>query len=157
RDDKEILAKAGFGHRVGFGEAPAVLVVDLSRGFTDPTCAAGSDLDDVVAATSRLLEAAHAADVPAIFTTIYYEEGLKDAGVWLKKAPGLAALTADSGWGEIDPRLPRRPEDPVVVKKGASAFFGTNVAAILAAERVDTVLLCGATTSGCIRASAVDA
>jgi nicotinamidase-related amidase len=91
-----------------------------------------------------------------IFTTIAYEPHLRDGGAWLEKAPGLAVLQIGSELVDIDPRLPVGPADPVVVKKGASAFFGTNLTGILAAQRVDTVIICGATTSGCVRASAVD-
>jgi N-formylmaleamate deformylase len=155
-DDQAILDRAGFGARVRRGGQPALLVVDLSRGFTDPDSPVGSDLTAAVEATSSLIRVAHAGGIPVIFTTIQYQEGGRDGGVWLEKAPGLAALTTDSGWGEIDPRLPRRAEDPVIVKKGASAFFGTNLSAILSSMGINTLVVCGATTSGCVRASVVD-
>jgi nicotinamidase-related amidase len=156
-DDETILEQAGFSRRLGPGKRPAVLVVDLSKGFTDPDSPVGSDLSEVVSETARVIEAARAAGHPVVFTTIEYLEGGEDGGVWLEKAPGLRALTAESGWGEIDPRLPRAPRDPVLVKKGASAFFGTNLAGILASWQVGTLVVCGATTSGCVRASVVDA
>jgi maleamate amidohydrolase len=156
RDDRPILDQAGFARRLRPGVRPALLVVDLSRGFTDPDCLVGSDLTAVVEATSRLIDVARDVSRPVIFTTIEYQDDLMDAGVWLEKAPGMRVLTAESGWGEIDPRLPRRPDDPVLVKKGASAFFGTNLPAVLASQQVDTLVICGATTSGCVRASVVD-
>lgn len=157
RDEQGTLDRAGFSRRLAPGSRPALLVVDLSKGFTDPACPVGSDLTAVVEATSELIVTARGSNAPVIFTTIYYQEGLADGGVWLEKAPGLGVLTEASGWGEIDSRLPREPGDPVIVKKGASAFFGTNLSAVLAAQRVDTLVVCGATTSGCIRASVVDA
>ena len=81
---------------------------------------------------------------------------MADAGIWPAKMPALGDLKIGSRWVEIDPRLEPRPDDPIVLKKGASAFFGTNLPAILAARRIDSVILCGATTSGCIRATAID-
>lgn len=151
-----IYDAAGFGAPVRRGERPAVVVVDFSRGFTEPGFPTGADLSAEVAATARLLEAARERTVPVAFTTIAFEPHRRDGGAWLEKAPGLGVLQIGSELVDVDPRLPVGPDDPVITKKGASAFFGTNLAAILAAQRVDTVILCGATTSGCVRASAVD-
>lgn len=147
----------GLAGEVGFGERPAVVVVDLIVGFTDPASPLGSNLDDVVDATRRLLDAAREAGAPAFFTTTVYGPDARDAGVFLRKVPSLAILKAGSRWVELDPRLARRPEENVLEKKYASAFFGTPLASTLTSLGVDTVLLAGATTSGCIRASAVDA
>ena len=155
-DTKTIYERAGFGGAVRRGARPALVVVDFSRGFTDPQYPTGADLSAEVEGTARLAEAARAAGLPVIFTTIAYAANERDGAAWLAKAPGLAILREGTPLVEIDPRLPVAAEDTVVVKKAASAFFGTNLAAVLAAERVDTVVLCGATTSGCIRASAVD-
>jgi len=94
--------------------------------------------------------------IPVIFTTIGFESNLKDGSLWLQKAPGLAELQVGGEWVEIDPRLERREDEVVILKKGASAFFGTNLPSVLVSENVDTLVLCGATTSGCIRATAVD-
>ena len=156
RETREIYERARIGGSVALGEHPVVLVVDFSRGFTDPACALGSDLTDPVEATGRVLAAARELGVPVVFTTIAFEPNLKDGSLWLQKMPALADLRLGTEWVEIDPRLGRRPEETVVVKKGASAFFGTNLPAILVSEGADTVVLCGATTSGCIRATAVD-
>ena len=153
---REIYAKARLGEAVTMGSRPAVLVVDFSCGFTDPGCALGSDLTAEVEATRRLLDAAREKGMPVIFTTIGFEESLKDGGLWLQKVPSLGDLQLGGRWVEIDPRLGRQPDETVIVKKGASAFFGTNLAAVLIAQGVDSVVLCGATTSGCIRASAID-
>ena len=153
---REIYAKAGLGESVTLGSRPAVLVIDFSCGFTDPECALGSDCTDAVEQTKRVLETARAKGLPVIFTTIGFEPSLKDGGLWLQKVPSLGDLQVGGQWVEIDPRLEPREDETVVLKKGASAFFGTNLASILVAQRVDTVILCGATTSGCIRATAVD-
>jgi len=153
---REVYKRARLGESVTLGERPAVLVVDFSCGFTDPECALGSDLTAEVEATRGLLDVARERGAPVIFTTIGFEPNLKDGALWLQKVPSLGALEVGGRWVEIDPRLERRDDETVVLKKGASAFFGTNLGAILVAQRVDTVILCGATTSGCVRATAVD-
>ncbi|OIJ88376.1 isochorismatase family protein [Streptomyces colonosanans] len=152
--------KAGFGAPVRRGSRPAIVVVDLTRGFTEDSYPSGADLTGVVAATTRLIEAGRPADVPVIFTAIAYTEAEStgDSIAWLRKAPGLRELVEGSDAVAIDPRLPMRPgHDLLVVKKGASAFFGTHLGATLTALGCDTVVVCGATTSGCVRATAVDA
>jgi nicotinamidase-related amidase len=156
QETEDIYERAGFGAAVKRGSRPALVVVDFSRGFTDPQYGTGSELTAEVEGTARLIGAMRAAGMPILFTTIAYAANLRDGGAWLEKAPGLAILREGTPLVEIDPRLPMAPEDTLIVKRGASAFFGTNLAAVLAAQRVDTVILCGATTSGCIRASAVD-
>ena len=153
---REIYERARLGQSVTLGENPAVLVVDFSRGFTDPECTMGSELTQEVEATNRLLATAREREIPIIFTTIGFEPNLKDGSLWLEKAPGLGDLVVGGKWVEIDPRLERRDEETVILKKGASAFFGTNLPSILVSQGVDTVIMCGATTSGCIRATAID-
>jgi nicotinamidase-related amidase len=151
--------QAGFGAPVRRGRRPAIVVVDLSRGFTEPEFPAGADLTDVVAATGRLIEAGRRAGAPVVFTTIAYTpaEAEGSAVTWLQKATGMRTLREGSPAVAIDPRLPMRAEDVLLVKKGPSAFFGTTLAATLTGLGCDTVLVCGATTSGCVRATAVDA
>jgi nicotinamidase-related amidase len=150
--------RAGFGAAVRRGRRPAVVVVDLSRGFTEPAFPTGADLTDVVRATARVVEAARAIEAPVIYTTIAYDPAEADgsAYAWLDKAPGLRVLRAGSELVDIDPRLPREARDPLIVKKGASAFFGTHLAATLTSLGTDTLIVCGATTSGCVRATVVD-
>jgi maleamate amidohydrolase len=151
-----IYERARLGQSVTLGTRPAVLVVDFSRGFTDPESTLGSDLTREVEATDRVLTVAREREIPVIFTTIGFEPNLKDASLWLEKLPALEELIVGSKWVEIDPRLERREDETVVLKKGPSAFFGTNLPSILVSQGVDTVVLCGATTSGCIRATAID-
>ena len=152
---RQVYAAARLGQSVTLGSRPAVLVVDFSCGFTDPDCSLGSDLTPQVEATKRLLDAARSKGLPVIFTTIGYEPSLKDGGLWLQKVPALGDLQVGGKWVTIDARLDPREDETIVLKKGASAFFGTNLASILISLQVDSVILCGATTSGCIRATAI--
>ena len=153
---RQVYAASGLGESVTLGRRPGVLVIDFSCGFTDPACALGSDLTAEVEATRRLLDAARAKGLPIVYTTIGFEPSLKDGGLWLQKVPTLGDLQLGGRWVEIDERLGRRDEETVIVKKGASGFFGTNLASVLITQGVDSVVLCGATTSGCVRATAID-
>ena len=147
-----------FGQAAGVGERPAVVVVDLLRGFTDPACPLGAEMDEVVAATRTLLDAARAAAVPVIFTTVVYDEANERAAtIFLRKVPALRVLRPGSEWIEVDPRLGRRDGEPVLAKAFASAFFGTTLQSMLTAAGCDTLVVAGASTSGCVRATVVDA
>ena len=157
---RDTYERAGWGGSVVRGERPALVVIDLTRGFTEPEFDAGADLGDVVGATARLVEAARAQGHPVIFTRIVYSpaEVRPGAIAWLTKAAGMRAMLEGSEAIVLDPRLPVDVATDVVVdKKGASAFHGTSLATLLRSTGCDTVVLTGATTSGCIRASAVDA
>jgi maleamate amidohydrolase len=145
-----------FGGMAGFGARPAVLVVDLNVGFTDPRSPLACDLDEVVASTRELLDAARESGVPVLFTTVSYDAVAEAAAaVFLRKVPALRILEPGSRWVELDERLGRRDEEPVIAKAFASAFFGVPLAAMLAGR--DTLIVCGASTSGCVRATVVDA
>lgn len=154
----QLVRREVFGHRIGFGMRPAVVVVDLICGFTDPTMPLGSALDAEIERTNDVLEAAHAANMPVFFTIVAYDDDdMADAGVWIRKQSGLRTLRAGTAAVELDPRLSTEPGDRLVTKKFASAFFGTSLVTRLNSLRVDTVVIAGCTTSGCVRASAVDA
>jgi maleamate amidohydrolase len=153
---RRVYEEARIGENVTLGQSPAVLVVDFSCGFTDAACTLGADMTAEVEATKRLLDAARAKGLPVIFTTIGYEQSLKDGGLWMQKVPALGDLQLGGHWVDIDPRLEPQEDEPVIVKKGASGFFGTNLASILVSQRIDSVIMCGATTSGCVRATAID-
>ena len=153
---RAVYEQAKLGQVVTLGDRPAVLVVDFSCGFTEPESTLGSDLTPQVEATRRLLDVARERGLPVVFTTIAFEPNLRDGALWPQKIPSLEALVLGSHWVELDPRLDRREDETLIVKKGPSGFFGTNLASVLVAERVDTVVLCGATTSGCVRATAID-
>ena len=154
---RELLVSRGFAGRVGFGETPALLVVDLIRAFTDTRSPLASNLDAEVGATRSLLAAARAARAPIIFSTVTYDAGLDDAGVWKFKIPSSSWLVEGGEWVEVDDRLERGAGEQLLVKKYASCFFGTDLASRLVSRGVDTLLIAGCTTSGCVRASAVDA
>jgi nicotinamidase-related amidase len=146
----------GFGSRVGFGQRPALLVVDLITGFTDLRSPLAGDLEGQLAATNRLLEPARAAGIPVIFSTVAYDAELQEAGIWIRKIPANSWLVEGSEWVQVDERLRQRPNETTLVKKYASCFFGTDLAARLVSRRVDTLIIAGCTTSGCVRATAVD-
>ncbi len=148
---------AGFGERQGAGRRPALLVIDMSLGFTSPDSPLHCDLEGAVGAIARLLEAARAKALPVVFTTVSYGEGEKPvAKAFIDKVPALLTLAEGSRFTEIDPRLEPRPNEPVLNKLFASAFFGTSLQSLLAAHGCDSVIVTGASTSGCVRASAVD-
>lgn len=149
-------ASAGLGSRLGRGRHPAVVVVDLAEAFTRPDHPLGADLTDVVSATRGLVDLARGHHLPVIYTTIAFHPDLSDVGIWPQKAPRLVDLVTGSALVEIDERLQRRPDEPIVEKQGTSAFFGTELITLLVSRGVDTVILCGASTSGCIRATATD-
>ncbi|OXM75214.1 MULTISPECIES: isochorismatase family protein [Amycolatopsis] len=154
-----VYDRAGFGATVPRGQSPALIVVDLTRGFTEPGFPSGADLTAEVTAAATLVSAARRGDVPVIYTAISYTpaEAEGDAVAWLRKAPGMRGLREGSDAVALDPRLDCRDSDHLVLKKGASAFHGTGLAALLTGLGADTALVCGATTSGCVRATAVDA
>ena len=140
------------------GRSPAVVVVDLQTAFTDPEYALGSDLDETVEATARLVDAAHDHGVPVFYTRVVWREDYRDGAVFaIKAAPSDDGLVEGSEYLEIDPRLDVAPSDHVIDKDQASAFFETELATMLTFEGVDTTIVAGATTSGCVRASVVDA
>jgi maleamate amidohydrolase len=146
------------GRGAGLGERPALVVVDISVGFTDPESPLACDLEHVVDAVGLLVAAARRADVPVVYTTVAYdEEGKRRAAAFIEKVPALMTLEAGSRWVEIDPRIAPQPGEPVLRKQHASAFFETELAGLLAAAGCDSVIVAGASTSGCVRATAVDA
>lgn len=154
---EQIYREAGFGADVPRGSRPAIVVVDFSYGFTDTRYPTAADMTHQIAAARRLTDQARQAGHPVIYTTIAYQPWEREALPWLKKATGMAALTVGSRLVEIDEATGRQPGDPLIVKHGASAFHGTNLAALLTGAGIDTVIVTGATTSGCVRATVVDA
>ena len=146
----------GFAQRVGFGQRPALLIIDFIKAFTDLASPLASNLDAEIAATQQLLAEARRLQIPIAFTTVEYDEGFRDAGVFIKKVPSLSVLKKGSPMVEVDDRLSPLPNEHLLVKKYASAFFGTSLASTLTAAGVDTLIITGCTTSGCVRASAVD-
>jgi len=149
-----------FDGRLGFGQRPAVLVVDFVEAYLRPGSPLyAPDVADAVARTAEVLAAARAKAVPVIYTVVSYQKGGADGGVFIEKVPALHLFEGGGGeLGEIAAAI--RPDadagDLVIVKQYASAFFGTSLAATLTSRQRDSVILTGCSTSGCIRASAVD-
>ncbi len=156
--DTAFFEQRGFGVRIGFGQRPAILVVDLTNGFTDASRPLGSDLSAQVEATNCLLKIAHDKDLPVILASVRYDdEGLSDAGIWAIKQKGSASLVASGDGHKFDARLLRNGKESILYKKYASCFFGTDLIPRLLTSGVDTLIITGTSTSGCVRATAVDA
>jgi nicotinamidase-related amidase len=153
---EDIYNRARLGGRLTLGNNPAILVVDFCYAFTDVASVTGADLTSEVKATKQLLTAARDHGLPVFFTSQGFEAHCKDAAVWIQKSPALANMQVGTRWVEIDERLDVKDDEPVIVKKGVSALFATNIVSMLTAQRVDTVIVAGATTSGCVRATVVD-
>ncbi|MBS3667652.1 N-carbamoylsarcosine amidohydrolase [Vreelandella boliviensis] len=144
--------------RIGFGKRPALLVVDFMQGYTTP----GSPLFaqgvvDAVANMPPLLNTARRTGTPVIHTNIlYHAPDQIDGGIWVKKAPVMRAMVAGNPYAEFCPEVAPREDELVMTKQYASAFFGTSLASTLVAMGIDTLIITGCSTSGCIRATAVD-
>jgi maleamate amidohydrolase len=146
-----------FDGRIGFGSRPALLVIDFTLAYTTPGAPFfAPGVVAAVAETVALLDAARAAGVPVIYTKVLYHPSGRDGGMFMRKVPALALLVAGNPLAEIDPVVAPRPEDIVLVKQYPSPFFGTALGALLTAEAIDTLILAGCSTSGCVRAGAID-
>ncbi len=147
-----------FDSQMGFGRAPAIVVVDFIRAYTEP----GSPLYapavvQAVKATAPLLEAARAKGMPVIYTRVLYHPNGADGGLFVRKVPALRRMVEGEPLADIVPELPPGPNDVILVKQYASSFFGTSLAGMLTAQGIDTLIITGCSTSGCVRATAVDA
>jgi maleamate amidohydrolase len=152
----DVYAKQGFGNKSGFGVAPALLVVDFVNGFNDPDLFGGGNIPEAIEQTKKLLAFFRAKKLPVCFTRVVYADDGSDAGVFCLKAPKLKILTEASRASQVVDELTPVAGEYVLRKTQPSAFFGTDLAPWLIRQRVDTVIVTGATTSGCVRASVVD-
>lgn len=143
------------GVSVGIGDSPAVLVVDLQQAFTNPDHELGADLSAVIDHTNRLIGVARELDAPVIFTRHVQNPHPKRVGM-NQKVPALSTLSPDAECIALDDRLDRHEEDLVIEKTQASAFHQTELDDYLTAMGIDSVIVTGTTTSGCIRAGATD-
>jgi maleamate amidohydrolase len=147
-----------FDSALGFGRNPAIIVVDFIRAYTEP----GSPLyaPAVVAAvkaTVPLLDAARQKGIPVVYTRVLYHPSGADGGLFVRKVPALRRMVEGEPLADIVPELAPGPDDVVLIKQYASSFFGTSLAAMLTARGIDTLVITGCSTSGCVRATAVDA
>lgn len=150
-------AAAGFGGHLAFGTKPALLIVDVVMAYLDPASALYAGVEDALAANERLVAAARAVDVPVIFTNVIYAHDGRDGGMFFKKVPALTAFARGSPGGAFPPTLQPCATELVVSKQYPSAFFGTSLASTLHAAGFDTLMITGFSTSGCVRATALDA
>jgi len=134
---------SNFAGRVGWGASPAVVVVDVVRGYVEPEGPFWLGVPEVVDRCAALVDAARAGGRPVFWTVVRYAPGASDAGWFAAKVPALAhfAVDADGGWGEIATGLSPSPDEPLVVKQHASAFAGTSLASTLTSRGVDTVVV----------------
>jgi nicotinamidase-related amidase len=140
---------------LGLGEHPALILVDVINGFTDPACPLGSEADSVVDACRTLLEIFRKKRLPVFFTSVVYRDE-SQARVFRQRLPALNVLKPGSEWVKIDPRIAPVIGETVIEKRWASGFFNTDLAQRLKDEGADSIVVGGLTTSGCVRATAVD-
>lgn len=153
---ENLFQTLGWGRPIGFGDRPAILVVDAIRAFTDPAYPQALSVDAEIEAIAKLLDAGREAGVPIVFVTIGYVDARAELGSWLDKSPGLGDLREGTPALEPDPRLGRRPEERLILKKGSSSFFGTGLAEWLRERSVDTCIVTGFTANGCVMATSLD-
>jgi maleamate amidohydrolase len=140
---------------LGIVGRPVLLLVDMINGFTSSKCALGTDCPDVVAANASLLAAFRKRGLPVIFTTVVYHNA-DQAKVFRARIPALNCLTPDSEWVKIDPALAPLADEKIIEKQWASSFYGTELDALLKTLAINTLVVTGLTTSGCVRATVVD-
>jgi len=150
---RSMFQSRGLAGRVGLGARPALVVIDMQYGFTDPASRLGAQVDETIAAAAGLADAARRASVPVIYTVCVWSD---EAAVWARKMPPQRELIRNTRWTEVDSRIAPEPGDVILEKTFASGFFGTDLHSRLQSQHIDTVILAGVTTSGCVRATAVD-
>ncbi|MEZ5499610.1 MAG: isochorismatase family protein [Steroidobacteraceae bacterium] len=155
---QENYARGGFGKSLQPGRQLALVVIDFVRAYLVPGSPLYAGVESARAAAVELLQAARRAAIPIIHTNVSFQRGGRDGGVFFRKVPALACFEAGQHpeLAAFAEGLEPRPDETVITKQYASAFFGTTLASTLTALGVDTVLIAGVSTSGCIRASAVD-
>jgi len=148
-----------WGNRIGFGKKPALLMIDFMQGYTQPGAPLfAPGVVSAVAESVALLASARAHGIPVVHTNIRYHAGhFADGGMWVKKAPVMKDMVESNPLAAFCEEVLPLPEEVVISKQYASSFFGTSLASMLHAQGIDTVVLAGCSTSGCIRATAVDA
>lgn len=146
-----------FDGEIAFGQKPALVIVDVVMAYLDPDSPLYAGVEDALASVERLVKAARQAGILVVFTNVIYAKRGADGGLFFRKVPALKAFEAGSPLGAFPPSLQPQDGDLVVTKRYASAFFATHLASSLVAMGIDTVLVTGFSTSGCVRATALDA
>ena len=155
--DLDIYEKQGFGNRIGFGGKPALIVIDFINAFNDPDMFGGGSIQSAIDHTEELLGLARHLDLPIAFTSHAYATDRSEDGIFNMKSPGLSKLVPNTRATAIVDQLEPRPGERVISKHYPSGFFATDLANWLARRGVDTAIVTGCTTSGCVRATVVDA
>ena len=156
-EEGEIYQRQGFGKRSGLGRRPALVIVDFVNGFADPAAFGGGNIRGAIAETQGLLEFARSMSWPVAFTRVVFADDGSDANVFSRKVPSLLSLTEENPQSAVVRELAPLSGELVLRKRLPSAFAGTDLAAWLTRRNVDTLVVAGATTSGCVRATVVDA
>lgn len=153
----EDYKKAGFGGRQSLGENPALIIVDFAMAYLQKGSPLYAEVEDALASCERVLAAARSAETPVIFTRVEFQPGGADGGVFYRKVAALKCFDRGNPLAELAPSLEIQPKDVVVTKQYPSAFFGTSLSSTLTSLGIDTVIVAGVSTSGCVRATALDA
>ena len=146
-----------FDGRLPFGAKPALIIVDFVMAYLDQASPLYAGVELALASNERILAAAREAGLPVIFTNVAYSPGGAEGGVFFRKVPALKLFERGSPYGAFPPSLQPRPGEVVLTKHYASAFFGTSLASLLTSQGIDTLLITGLSTSGCVRATTLDA
>jgi len=149
--------RGAFDGSLGFGEAPALILVDFVEAYFDKESPLYASVDDALSSALRIRDQARAANIPVIYSKVVYQDGGADGGVFYRKVPALEVFVAGNPLGAWPAGLEPADDELVITKQYPSAFFGTLLAATLTASDIDTLIITGLTTSGCIRATCVDA
>lgn len=156
-DLSDDYSKAGFGKNLGFGQRPALILIDVAKAYIEPDAPLYVGSDQAFQAMILVTGFARKSNIPVIFTRVEYAPGGTDGGLFYQKIAALSVFQTGEPLGDFDDRLRPEPQDIVVTKQYPSAFFGTSLVSTLNSLRIDTCLLAGFSTSGCVRASALDA
>jgi nicotinamidase-related amidase len=158
QNDKIFFKERGFGKKLGFGKQACLIVVDMIVGFTDQSMPMGYELSSQIKKINRIIEVSRSINIPIMFTTISYSDStIEKSNIWSQKMKGLTTLKSGTRAIEVDPRLDFRSSDDLIIKKYASAFFGSDLITRMNTVNADTLIVTGCTTSGCVRATVVDA
>ncbi len=150
-------ARAGYHQRIGFGRAPALILVDFVEAYFEPSSPLYAGVEATLASALRVLAASRRAGIPRIITGVQYQKGGANGGVFFRKVPALRSFEEGNPLGAWPKGLVPEAGELVISKQYPSAFFGTSLASTLTANRIDTAIITGVTTSGCVRATCIDA
>jgi maleamate amidohydrolase len=156
-DELDVYKKQGFGNRMGFGKKPALVVIDFINAFADAEQFGGGNIQSAIDHTEELLALARHYEMPVVFTSQTHADDGTEDGLFHNKAPGLSTLVPGSHAVQMVDQLKPRRGERVIHKHYPSGFFGTDLASWLQVRGVDTAIVTGCTTSGCVRATVLDA